>query len=174
MVPVVKVWDPVVRLCHWSLVTAVTLSWVTQEGWGSWHEWLGYAALAVLAVRIPWGFLGPAEARFLKFVRSPGITLAYAKRVLAGNEDRHLGHNPLGGWMIVALWVNVLLVGASGWLYTTDRYWGVKWVEELHEGLANSLLVLIALHLAGVIFTSLRHRENRASAMVHGRKRPLD
>ena len=170
----VRVWDPLLRICHWSLVTAVTLAWLTHEGWGEWHEWLGYAALAVVGVRIPWGFLGPPESRFLNFVRPPGETLAYAKRVLAGNAERHLGHNPLGGWMIVALLANVLLVGLSGWLFTTERFWGAEWVEELHEALADSLLVLIALHLAGVIFTSLRHKENLAAAMLHGRKRPLD
>lgn len=172
--PSVRVWDPLVQICHWSLVTTVALAWATHEGWGQWHEWLGYAALAVVAVRIPWGFVGPAEARFANFVRSPARTLAYAKRVFAGTEQRELGHNPLGAWMIVALLANVLLVGLSGWLYTTDRFWGVEWVEELHEGLANTLLFLIALHVAGVIFTSLRHRENLAASMVHGRKRPLE
>ncbi|MFM9969595.1 MAG: cytochrome b/b6 domain-containing protein [Burkholderiales bacterium] len=174
MQPSVKVWDPLVRLCHWSLVITVTLAWLTHEGWGAWHEWIGYASLAVVAVRLPWGFLGPVHARFLVFVKPPAETMAYAKRVATGNEERHLGHNPLGGWMIVALLTNVLLVGLSGWLFTTDRYWGVEWVEILHEGLAISLLVLIALHLAGVIFTSMRHRENLAAAMVHGRKRPLE
>lgn len=170
----IRVWDPLIRLCHWSLVTAVTLAWISHEGWGVWHEWFGYAVLAVLAVRIPWGFIGPREARFSAFLASPGATLAYAKRVLAGNEERHLGHNPLGGWMIVLLMVTLLGVGASGWLYTTDEYWGVAWVEHLHEGLANFLLLLIALHVAGVIFTSWRHRENLVAAMFHGRKRPLD
>ena len=169
----VKVWDPLVRICHWTLLTAVALSWATQEGWGAWHEWLGYATLAVVAVRLPWGFLGTAAARFANFVRPPGETLSYAKRVLAGGEERHLGHNPLGGWMIVLLLANVLLVGFSGWLFTTDRYWGVEWVEDLHEGISNCLAVLVALHVAGVIFTSWRQRENLVAAMLHGRKRPL-
>ena len=173
MQPAVKVWDPLVRICHWTLVTSVVLAWATQEGWGAWHEWIGYASLAVVAVRLPWGFLGSSWARFQQFVRPPGETLSYAKRVLAGSEERHLGHNPLGGWMIVMLLVNVLLVGLSGWLFTTDRYWGVEWVEDLHEGLSNSLAVLVALHVAGVIFTSWRQRENLVAAMLHGRKRPL-
>ena len=168
-----KVWDPLVRICHWTLVASVALAWVTQKGWGAWHEWIGYASLAVVAVRLPWGFLGTAAARFVSFVRPPGETLAYARRVLAGGEERHLGHNPLGGWMIVLLLGNVLLVGLSGWLFTTDRYWGVKWVEDLHEGLSDSLGALVALHLAGVIFTSFRQRENLVVAMLHGRKRPL-
>ena len=151
----------------------MTLAWLTHEGWGQWHEWLGYAVLAVLAVRIPWGIWGPGYAGFKSFLFSPQETLAYAKRVVAGNEERHLGHNPLGGWMIMLLMITLLGVGASGWLFTTDEYWGVEWVERLHGGLADFLLLLVALHLAGVIFTSWRHHENLVAAMIHGRKRPI-
>jgi len=167
-----KVWDPLVRVLHWTLVASVLLSWITRDGGGLWHEWTGYVALGVVAVRFIWGWTGPARARFAAFVRSPAATLGYAQRVLSHREPRHLGHNPLGGWMVVALLADVALTGLSGWLYTTDRFWGVEWVEELHEAFANALLPLVALHVAGVIFTSWRHRENLVAAMVHGRKRP--
>jgi cytochrome b len=91
--------------------------------------------------------------------------------VRAHVEPRHIGHNPLGAYMIVALIVMVILVSVTGWLLTTDNYWGVKWAEELHEGLSNALLSLVALHIAGVLFSSRRQRENLAAAMLHGRKR---
>ncbi len=170
----VKVWDPLVRVGHWSLVTFVALSWATGEGGKGWHEGLGYAALVVITIRIFWGFIGPRTARFAEFVRAPSATIAYGLRVLAGTEPRYLGHNPLGGWMIVFLITGIALTGFTGWLYTTDQYWGVKWVGELHEGLASTLLVLIALHVAGVVFASRRHHENLAAAMLHGRKRAED
>ena len=80
----------------------------------------------------------------------------------------------LGGWMIVFLIATIALTGFTGWLYTTDKYWGVKWVGELHEGLASTLLALIALHIAGVVFASRRHHENLAAAMLHGNKRAED
>jgi cytochrome b len=64
-----------------------------------------------------------------------------------------------------------VLVGLTGWLYTTDRYWGVEWVEELHETLSNLLFLFVALHILGVVFTSIRHRDNLPAAMLHGRKR---
>ena len=169
----VRVWDLLVRVCHWTLVTAVVLGWLTQKGWGLWHEAVGYAALAVLAVRIAWGWLGPREARFAGFVRSTAATRRYAMQILARREPRYLGHNPLGGWMIVALLINVTLVCLSGWLFTTDRYWGVEWVEDLHEALSDSLLALVAMHLCGVAYTSWHHGENLVAAMIHGRKRPL-
>jgi cytochrome b len=166
------VWDPLVRVGHWTLVSAVALAWLTRAGWGAWHEWIGYAALAVVTLRIAWGFVGPRFARFRQFVLPPAKTIFYARRVLRGDEPRYLGHNPLGGWMIVALLAAVALTALSGWLYTTDAYWGVAWVGNLHEALAILVLVLAALHIGGVVFTSLQQRENLAAAMIHGRKRP--
>lgn len=165
------VWDPVVRAGHWALVCAVALAWLTRKGWGAWHEWIGYAALALVALRIAWGFLGSRYARFEQFVRPPGATLSYARRVLRREEPRFVGHNPLGGWMTLLLLASVALASASGWLYVTDAFWGEEWLEDLHEFLATAVLGLAALHVCGVVFTSLRHRENLVASMLHGRKR---
>ena len=171
----IKVWDLPVRISHWTLVLGVVCAWLTRHGSGRWHEWLGYAVLGVVLVRIVWGWIGTKHARFAQFVRPPAPTLAYARLVFAHREPRYLGHNPLGGWMIVVLIVVIIGVCATGWLYTTDAYWGVKWVEELHEGLTNFLLVLVALHIGGVILSSRQHRENLVAAMFSGRKRaPAD
>lgn len=167
----VRVWDPLVRIGHWTLVAAIVSAWFTRHGGGRIHEWAGYAVIAVVLLRLAWGVVGAGHARFSGFVRPPAVTLRYAQLVIAGREPRYLGHNPLGGWMIVALLGCALLAAASGWLYTTDRFWGVAWVEQLHEGLSNLLFVLAGLHLAGVVVESLRHRENLAGAMLHGKKR---
>lgn len=167
----VRVWDPLVRIGHWMLAPGIALAWLTRAGGGAWHERIGYVALAVVAVRVAWGWLGSAHARFADFVRSPAATLHYGRRMLAGREPRHIGHNPLGGWMIVALLCVTALASLSGWLYTTDRFWGVEWVETLHATLADALLALAAAHVAGVAFSSWRHGENLVAAMVHGRKR---
>jgi len=127
--------------------------------------------LAVIALRMAWGWTGTHYARFSEFVRGPAHTLAYARSVAALSEPRYLGHNPLGGWMVVALLAMATAAGLSGWLSVTDRFWGVKWVQELHEALANTLYALVGLHVAGVIYTSVRHRENLVRAMFTGRKR---
>ena len=170
-----RVWDPFVRVAHWTLVIGVLGAWLTSEidhkAAEAVHEWLGYLVLAVLALRIPWGWIGTRYARFSQFVRPPRETLAYARTVAAGAEPRHLGHNPLGAWMIVALIVMAAAASLSGWLFVTDRFWGEEWLEETHEALANGLLALVALHVAGVVFSSLRHRENLVRAMITGRKR---
>lgn len=167
----IPVWDLAVRVLHWSLVLTVAAAWLTRHSRGSWHEWLGYATLAVVALRTLWGFIGSGYARFADFLRSGRATAAYARSVFSGREARFVGHNPLGGWMVVALLSLVALVGLTGWLYTTDRFWGVEWVEELHETLSDILFLFVALHIVGVVFTSIRHRENLVASMLHGRKR---
>jgi cytochrome b len=164
----VKVWDLFVRLSHWFLLSVLVLTWYLR---GQWHEWLGYLAVAIVSLRVLWGFVGSPYARFSQFVQSPKSTWQYGKQVIVGQEPRHIGHNPLGAWMILALLFNVLALGLTGWLYTTDRFWGVEWMERLHEGLANSLYLLAFVHVCGVLMASWRHRENLLTAMLHGKKR---
>lgn len=151
-------------------MASVATAWLSRTGPATVHDTAGYALLALVALRIAWGVAGSDHARFASFVRSPVATLAYARQVAAGREPRYLGHNPLGGWMILALLLTALGAGLSGWLYTTDAYWGVAWVERLHGFLADLILVLAALHVGGVLFTSFRQGENLVAAMVHGRK----
>jgi cytochrome b len=167
----VRVWDLFVRCAHWALVVSVVSAWLLRHTDGPWHIRLGYTALAIVVARIVWGFIGTDHARFAEFVRSPRTTIAYARAVLTRREPRHLGHNPLGAWMILALIVTIALLGLTGWMSTTDAYWGIAWVADTHEMLSDALIALVALHLAGVIFSSIRHRENLVAAMVHGRKR---
>ncbi|MDB5857999.1 MAG: cytochrome [Ramlibacter sp.] len=171
--PRVPVWDRPVRLLHWLLVGAVAAAWLTTLGLAGFHRAAGYGAAAIVVARIAWGFLGNRHARFSRFVLGPAATAAYAARVLAGREPRYLGHNPLGAWMVVALLACVAALGLTGWLYTsTDLFFGEPWLEDLHAILAWLLLGLIALHVAGVAFTSLRYRENLLRAMVDGAKPP--
>jgi cytochrome b len=165
------VWDPLVRIGHWTLVLSVAIAWITHERVGRVHEIAGYIALAVVALRVVWGFVGTPHARFADFLRTPRATLDYALLVLRRAEPRFLGHNPLGGWMVAALLASVAATSLSGWLLITDRYWGSESVEAIHEFFADALLVLIALHVAGVVFASLRQGENLVRAMVTGRKR---
>jgi cytochrome b len=167
----VRIWDPLVRLLHWSLAGTFAASWLTRHSAGAIHEWLGYAVLGIVLLRLVWGLLGSRYARFAQFVRWPAATLRYARALAAGGQPRYLGHNPLGAWMIVALILTTLGICISGWLYTTDRYWGVEWVETVHRWLTNFGLVLVGLHVAGVVVTSLHDRENLVAAMLHGRKR---
>ncbi len=168
--PRVPVWGLPTRLVHWGLAIAVGIAWITHHGPPWLHDGAGYAALALVLLRLIGGAVGGARERFAGFVAGPRATLSYAGRIVAGAEPRFLGHNPLGGWMIVVLLAVTAGAGLTGWLFTTDRYWGVQWVAILHSVLADLLLALIALHVAGVAFTSIRQGENLVSAMLHGRK----
>ena len=167
------VWDLPVRLLHWSLVLSVLAASLTLllPGLGAWHRAAGYGALLLVLLRLVWGVAGSANARFSQFVRSPPATWQYLRLLLQRREPHTVGHNPLGAWMIVALLATVAGLGLSGWLYTTDRFWGNEAVEDWHRGLAWALTALVAGHLAGVLFTSLRQRENLVRSMWTGRKR---
>lgn len=171
-----KVWDPFVRVAHWCLAACVLAAWITGElklkSVERPHEWLGYAVLVVVALRFVWGWIGPRYARFGQFIAGPSRTLSYAKAALRGEEPRYLGHNPLGGCMIVALLVAAALASVSGWLSITDRFWGVDWVQDAHRVSGDGVIVLAVLHLAGVLYTSLRQGENLVAAMWSGVKRP--
>jgi cytochrome b len=110
----IKVWDLAVRTFHWSLVVFFIVAYLTGEEENQLHNQAGYVVLALIVFRIIWGVIGPRYARFQNFVHSPGHTLAYACSLLSGNPRHYLGHNPLGGWMVVALLVSLLLTTWSG------------------------------------------------------------
>ncbi len=166
----VLVWDWPVRIGHWLLVGAFALAWLTSESetWRLVHAYAGGAVVGVILFRILWGMKGTHHARFSSFVRGPGAALGYLKGLLSGRAAHKAGHNPAGGWAIIALLTLGLLTGASGWLMYQDI--GGDLLEEVHEVLATTMLAVAFLHLAGVIVGSLVHRENLVRAMLTGRK----
>jgi cytochrome b len=168
--PKKRVWDAPVRLLHWTLAITIAAAWVTSSRIGQAHEVLGYATLALVLARFAWGFTGNRYARFGGFVRAPAATLRYLRAAIEGRAARHLGHNPLGGWMVVALLGCVALLGLTGWSATTDLLWGYAWPVRLHAALAWVLVMLIVLHVGGVLLTSWQHRENLVAAMISGNK----
>jgi cytochrome b len=165
-----RVWSLPVRIAHWVLAGCV-LGCLVQHHGGPWHERAGYVALAVALWRVMFGLVARDRfARFGEFVRGPRTTWAYAQALRRGREPHGLGHNPLGGWMIVALLAAAAVAGASGALYVTDRYWGDEAVIGVHAVAGWAFAVLVPLHVAGVAFTSWRERRNLVAAMWHGRK----
>lgn len=169
----VKVWDPFVRVFHWTLVALFVIAFATGDEIERVHIAAGYGIATLLGLRLIWGVIGPRHARFASFVRSPREVFAYARDVGNLKAPRYLGHNPAGGAMIVALLAALMATAVTGYMMTTDAYWGAKWVEKLHEALAYGMLTLIGLHVLGVAVSSILHRENLVKAMWTGRKRPL-
>jgi cytochrome b len=194
----VPVWDPLVRLFHWTLFVSFCAAWFTEGELfedlqdrlsGEWlqlvHIWAGYTIAGLLVFRVLWGFVGPRYARFSDFVYSPGIVLAYVRDVLTLRARRTLGHNPAGGAMIVALLLGLTATVVTGLaLYGADKGLGplaamlaessdaaIDTIKEAHEVATNFTLLLVAGHLLGVVWETLLHRENLVRAMITGRKR---
>lgn len=170
----VRVWDRVVRSFHWALVLSFVTAWLTSHSSEDIHHWAGYTSVALVAMRLLWGVLGTPYARFSQFVRDPGTVLRYLSAILSGREARYLGHNPAGGAMVIVLIAAMGSTALTGWLMTTEAYFGVSWVETAHSLSAHGLLVLVLLHIGGVTLASFRHRENLVRAMITGRKRKAE
>ena len=170
----VRVWDPLVRIFHWTVAGGVlaNLTFLREER--DWHVNIGYVVVAALAIRICWGVVGRGHARFASFVPGPRGLISYVSAMAKHREPRFIGHNPAGAAMIVLLLVLLAIVSATGWMMGLDAFWGVDWVETVHEVSANILTGAIALHIIGAIVESARHRENLPLAMITGYKRAAE
>lgn len=166
----VLVWDAPVRVFHWLLVLSFAGAWLTAESerWRMVHVTLGYTMAGLVAFRVLWGLFGTRHARFTDFVRGPAAVAAYLKSLLRGRPEHHAGHNPAGALAIVALLLLAIAVPATGWALFNDL--GGEWLEDVHEGVANAMLALVAVHVAAVAIGSWLHRENLVAAMITGRK----
>jgi cytochrome b len=215
----VKVWDPFVRIFHWTLVVSFFIAYFTEgERWLGVHVNAGYVVLLLVLMRIIWGFVGSKHARFSDFTYSPMNSVHYAVDVLKGSAPRHLGHNPAGALMIFVLLFMLLATTISGLVvYGSDQHSGPfkyffpkveatagseaqgkeavardgdearannaagkeededeKFLEELHDSLADLTVFLVVIHVLGVIVESRLHKENLVRAMITGRKRASD
>jgi cytochrome b len=181
----IKVWDPLVRLFHWALVIAFFTAYFIEDEWLNIHVIAGYTVFGLVVFRLLWGVVGSRYARFSDFIYSPKTTLMYLKNVLTGKATRYIGHNPAGGAMIIILLMSLLVTTLSGAAYygadqwqgplasimkNTSPFW-IETLEELHEISANFTVFLVVVHVVGVTWESLLHRENLVRAMIDGRKR---
>lgn len=184
--PQVLAWDGPTRLFKWALVATVVSAWVSNKygaGNVAWHVWNGYAVLVLVVFRLLWGLVGGSTARFAGFLRAPLATIRYGLDLLRGREAHYLGHNPLGGWMVMVLLGLAGLMGLSGLFNAdTDRMIiegplsaklsdaAVSLAHRIHHQAFDLLLIAIVLHLAAVAFHSVVKKERLAPAMVTGRK----
>ena len=178
----VKVWGPLVRVFHWSLVFFFMLAFITEDDWLDLHVQAGYVVSYLVGFRLLWGLVGTRNARFLSFVKSPAVMSAYLKSLLKFKVPHYLGHNPLGAAMVIILLLGITLVSLSGMALIAPEgngplagsfvaSWDADWMEEVHEFFANFTLLMVTVHVSGVIFSSLVEGENLAKAMLTGRKK---
>ena len=132
----IRVWDPLVRLFHWSLVLTFTLAYFTGEDESLVHVYASYIVAGLLAFRLVWGVVGTRYARFSNFLYSPRRTVEYLKSMFSGAPEHYTGHNPAGGWMIFMLLVSLLLT-----TYTGLKVYGLEGHGPLADGGTGVVLV---------------------------------
>lgn len=178
----VPVWDAPVRLFHWALAVLVVFSFVTGKlggGWMQWHVKSGSCILALLVFRLAWGVVGSSTARFAGFVRGPRAAIDYARTLLARRPVVRAGHNPLGGWMVMAM-LAMLLVQASSGLFADDEIMTqgplsvkassavvarMNWIHEFNQWV---IVGAVALHVAAIATYQWGLRVDLLGPMVHG------
>ena len=166
----VPVWDRFVRLFHWALVACVFTNFFIVDDGETLHQWLGYGASALVLARVVWGFVGTPYARFSNFFPTPARLHAHLRQLKQHHHSPAAGHNPLGALMMLALMALVLALGATGFLQTTDRFWGVEWLQDLHELLGQALIASAGLHALAALVMGRVERTRLVRAMVTGVK----
>jgi cytochrome b len=198
-----RLWDPVVRITHWGVAVAVLLNALVTKGGSVLHVSLGWAAMALILLRMVWGALGPTEARFSAFPPNPAAAVAHLRQLIAGTARDYPSHNPAGAMMAYTFWATLAAViltgliltgGASPMRIARDKAavasgdWSAliadseaespdddtalrHTAEEVHEVAANLLLLLAALHVAGVLLEARALRRNLVAPMLFGDRR---
>lgn len=166
----IRIWDAPVRVFHWLLVLCFAGAYLSAESeyWRLVHVTLGYTLGGLLVFRLVWGFVGTRYARFGNFVRGPAAVLHYLRSLRTQTPEHHLGHNPAGAVAIVLLIALGLVITATGYITYNDL--GPGWMAELHDLAANTMVLVVIGHLAGVLIASLQHQENLVRAMLTGYK----
>lgn len=166
----IKVWDLPTRVFHWLSVVSFAGAYLTAESerYRDVHVMFGYTLAGLLCFRLLWGMLGTRYARFDSFLYSPIRLIGYLESLLSSAPQRYVGHNPAGALAIFLLLGLGLLVSGSGVACYDDL--GGDWLAELHGNVAAAMLALVAVHVVGVVVSSLLHRENLALAMLSGTK----
>ena len=180
----IRVWDIPTRLFHWILVGLVIISFITGKiGLTAmqYHEWSGVAILILIVFRLVWGVVGGQQSRFSTFIKGPSTVIRYASSMLQKDSKPHIGHNPLGGWSIIAMLTSLFIqVGTGlfanddilteGPLYNLVSKETSDWLTDVHHLNLNVLMVLILVHICAVLFYLIVKRENLIKPMITGCK----
>jgi len=165
-----RIWDLPTRVFHWTLALSFFGAYLLAESERvrHIHVMFGYTVLALVVFRLVWGFIGTRYARFSSFAFGPRAVFEHLRGLLRGDGGEHAGHTPAGSWAIWAMLLLALLTAVSGW-FTLNEIGG-EMFEEVHEVAANAWLLVVFVHVAGVIVSSIMERTNLPRAMLTGYK----
>jgi cytochrome b len=178
----VPLWDLPVRAFHWALAALVLFSYVTGQlagSWLAWHMRSGYAILALVAFRLAWGLVGSETARFTHFLRGPRAAADYVRSIAQHRHARALGHNPLGGWMVVVM-LGLLATQAVSGLFVDDEIAThgpltgtvsnavVAKMTALHHYNQWAVAAAVVLHVLAIVVYHRAFRMNLVGPMLHG------
>lgn len=177
----VKVWDILVRVTHWTIAAGIIANLLFTEDSSELHEYVGYTVLGLVVVRLLWGLVGTRYARFTSFFPTPTrlkrhLSALSVRRV----DEQHLGHNPSAALMMLSLWAVIIGLGITGYLMDAAIFSNIEllgdkdFLEEIHELLANSLYLLVPLHIIAAIAMSYWQRQNLIKSMITGKKTVTD
>lgn len=171
----VRVWDILVRITHWTVAAGIIANLLFIEDGSELHEFVGYTVVGIVVIRLLWGLVGTRYARFSNFFPTPTRLKHHLADLSARRVDEeHLGHNPLAALMMFTLWAVIIGLGVTGYLLETNILGNQDLMEELHEFLANSLYLLVPLHIISAIIMSYWERQNLIKAMITGNKTVVD
>lgn len=168
----ILIWDPAVRIFHWTLAAIVLANyWLTEPGEDI-HTWLGYAAAAAVLARIVWGFVGTKRARFTDFPVTPAGIREHLRQLSARRIPADSGHNPLGAAMIYLMFLLVAVLVSTGFLHEeVDALYGNDLLEEVHRVAAHTLWIASLIHVAAVFAVQHLGRIELVRPMITGRRR---
>ena len=148
------------------------------------HIYSGYMICGLLAFRLIWGLVGPRSARFASFLAGPVAVARYAISHIGRREPSLWpGHNPLGGWSVMAMLALLAVQVSTGLILDPEDYINVgplahlvdievsRTANAVHATNAFLLLAMVALHVAVIIYYRVWKREDLIGPMIHGRKR---
>jgi len=168
----VLIWDIPTRMFHWFFAGGFIVAAMFALTFGEhsplfpYHAIFGLIIFLMVVLRVLWGFVGTRYARFDSFAFSPMSVFEYLKGALRGSGIRYVGHNPGSAYAIFAMLIMMIGLAITGIMLGL----GNEWVEEIHESLAYTMVAVAATHIMGVLFHTIRHRENIAASMFHGKK----
>ena len=171
----VRVWDILVRITHWTVAAGIFANLLFTEDGSELHEIVGYTVVGLVVIRLLWGLFGTRYARFSNFFPTPTRLKRHLADLSARRVDEeHLGHNPLAALMMFTLWAVIIGLGLTGYLMETKILGSKDLMEGIHEFLANSLYLLVPLHIVSAIVVSYWERQNLIKAMITGNKTVID